>query len=803
MDCTRCDLYKYTYSPCIQGKGKKTSKVFFIGQSPGQEEEKQKRPFVGPAGVHLTLLIEKAGKNAKDCFISNAVKCFPVTGRKPINELSPTQLAMIKQAKSKNYRAPYVKEIKACVKHLLKELEEIKPRLIICLGNEAMYPFLGKKTGIKKEHGRIIKTKWGYVIFTFHPSAAIQDPTGEISKIIVDDFKKAFSLLEKPIVYDNTKIFSYKTKDEIDTFLNILKKQKIYSMDIETNSLTPFQDDAKILCISFSWRKDEGHVILLSDISIFNKLKQVLELDAMRIGNNVKFDALFLREIYGINTTFFFDNMIAHKLLYPDAISHGLKEMAKIHTAMGDYSNGIDQSNLEDLEEEKLLKYSAQDADASFRMFKILDPQIRNECLYNVFKLSMSVSNMLVDIESAGLSVDVKRLWVLKGEYEGELKNLRNEILNQEDIKNLDLGEIEFNPNSHPNLKKLFLDHLRLKPVKVSKQTGEPSFDKEALLEIKHPLASKIIRYRRLTKMLSTYIENLFRAIYKAKYHPEFWITGESRGGTVSGRLSSSLHTFPERIEDRKIKSVFVSSFLNGYIIELDLSMIELRVAAELSGDRVMLKAIKEGRDLHKLTASQVFDVPENEVTPEQRYIGKTCTFSLIYGVSVNGLRKRLKETTEEDYTEEYVENLRNKFFDFYIDTKMHISQSRLKVKSKKSIKSIFGRKRDLSKITDINYIERFAVNFPVQATASDLAFLGTLDLHSKLSPYVSHIIGMVHDSVILDVHPDEVYQVVDIAINSLENPPIKKYFPNVDFSIPLKVGVTVGRSWGHGKELA
>ena len=927
-------------------------KVLIVGEAPGEHEVEIGRPFVGRAGQLLNYALIKAGfLSSKE--IAEAQSKYPQ--RIKYREIGIANVVCCRPPKN---QTPTVEIIRLCQTHLFDLIDRVKPRMIICLGNIARYPFLGVKVGINAEHGRVIEHQfdWGkaFIGFTFHPASVLHKSDPSLLTKIIVDLKRFKRILQFGLRYDHLDSFHiYDSIDEIEELMKTIESLPIdqpVAVDIEVTGLSRFENE--ILSIAFCWEPRISHVIYLADLEpsdraiAFKLIERIMRSDRIKIGNNVVFDAVWLRS-RGIEVNnFIFDNMLIHQVINPDW-SHGLKAMVRQFTNFADY--GIDFKKIGEIPKEELCKYNAIDASFSLQMAKLFNKKIMGSSkLPNLVRMLSAVVQMLQDVHMHGINIDLSALHGLREDYKRRIAEI------EEKLKEIS-GDPDFNPRSHEQVRKLLFDKLGLEPVKMTDK-GNASIDRASLLQLNHEAAHLIERHRHYTKMISTYLDGLENQLIDGKFYPEFRITGDEsdvgRGGTVSGRLTSTLHTFPSHGEDAVIKRCFVSSFPNGYILECDLSQIELRVAAFYSRDPLMLKYYREGKDLHRLTASRLFNVSEEEVTKEQRQTGKTCVaegmlvftseglkpieyvrigdrvwtgyryakvrdirymgrkqvyrvkarfgyeieltddhemlilspdgsmkfkqvsdlrpddfviismptescsdawdirlisrgwaplviediepldikhvydlevdaeehqfvcqgfiisncnFSIIYGISPKGLVSRFRVfgvDIDEDRAEEFIET----FFETYPGIRrFHERIDRIALERKR-VMSVFGRVRYLEDAFEVDrgYALRFAKNFVIQSTASDIALMATLKLHNVLQAkgFKSRIIGMKHDSVILDVSPDEKDDVIEIVADCFRNPPIKVFFPDVDFDVPLDCGIAIGPNWFDVEEI-
>lgn len=472
-----------------------------------------------------------------------------------------------------------------------------------------------------------------------------------------------------------------------------------------------------------------------------------------------------------------------------------------------------------------------------------------------VYKLSMGIEEVVSDIEKNGVSIDIDTLRHVKLLYEERLEMLELKFLTFDEIRKLEiLLEITkitkqqdgynktlrealtdkrkdilstkikecmakckdlniiftkdsdyrlkyfqslpipfqyVNISSNPQIAKLLFEICKIKPLKRSKKTGKPSVDVEVLEGINHPVAEVVRQYRHIRKMLTTYLSNMEqeRDPNSGVLHLSYIVNG-----AISGRLSSPFHTYPSQGEDAIIKAPFNSGFLNGLIVEADFGQMELRCAASLSGDEQMIQAMIERKDLHRITAGKIFGVSPEDVTPEQRQIGKTCNFAMIYAVTPRGLVNQKIASTEEE-----AKHFLDSFFSLYPGIKDFMNKTATLVTYTGFTYSPLGRYRDLSILLEIDKYKaiRQGINFPVQSVASDYAQIATRKLYDwiKENKLSSRIIGTKHDSTSIDCYSTEVIEVILKFKEIAESGSFAPYFPDFNLSVPLEVDFKVGKS--------
>ncbi len=522
-------------------------------------------------------------------------------------------------------------------------------------------------------------------------------------------------------------------------------------------------------------------------------LKPVLEnADIPKYGQNLKYDIEVLYNC-GINVrNLSFDTMIAAYTLDPTGkiglknLAHGLlgKQMMEITELIG---TGVKQITMAEVDIGPASDYSCSDADVTLQLVPILKEKILNEKLIGLFEnIEMPLIEVLATMEETGVSIDKDKLKVMSKEIEIEMKHLETQIFAIS-------GEV-FNINSPKQLQNILYEKLQL-PVTKRTKTGA-STDAEVLEELaqKFEIAQRLMDYRQIQKYKSTYIDVLPTLINKktGRIHTSF-----NQTVTATGRLSSSnpnLQNIPAKGEmAQRIRGAFVPAEKGWKILAADYSQIELRILAHLSGDPVFTKAFSEDLDIHKATASEVFDVPLKDVTEDMRDKAKVVNFGIIYGMSDFGLSKslKIKKTEAARYIETY--------FKKHAGIKKFIDDVIAQAKKDGYVCTLLGRKRPLPDINNPNlnlrsFAERTAINTPVQGTAADIIKVAMINIQDKIGSKMlkTKMILQVHDELVFEVPDEEVTEVKKLVENEMTNA--------VKLNVPVKVHLAVGENWAEAK---
>jgi DNA polymerase-1 len=468
--------------------------------------------------------------------------------------------------------------------------------------------------------------------------------------------------------------------------------------------------------------------------------------------------------------TSFFDIMLAAYLLKPGLLSYPLNDLAVW------YLDTV-------ISEEPLELKVSQEAVLSLQLKEKLTELLQKENLLSVFEeIELPLVDVLYHMERTGIGIDKQSLAEMEKEVDLLLENTAKEIF-------YFAGE-QFNINSPQQLRHILFEKLQLSPLRKTKTGYSTDISVLAKLVNDHPIIEKIITYRELSKLKSTYIEALPKLINPrtGKLHTTF-----NQAGTATGRLSSSnpnLQNIPIKGEwGQKIRRAFVPSRKADVFIAADYSQIELRLLAHFSGDEGLIAAFDQSVDIHKATACQLFNTKPTAVTPQMRRLAKAVNFGVIYGMSPYGLAERLSISTEE--AKAYID----RYFEKYPAVANFISQTIKQAKKDGYVVTLLGRKRYIPELASSNQRvrnlgERLAINTPLQGSASDLIKLAMIRLHQYLrrNGLQSRMVLQVHDELIFEVPALEKVIVIDMIKSIMEG-----VYP---LKVKLKVDINEGTNW-------
>jgi DNA polymerase-1 len=591
------------------------------------------------------------------------------------------------------------------------------------------------------------------------------------------------------------------TVEETEDLIKILEQKKEFALDTESDSLDYM--NTNLVGISICYEPKQAYYLPLSHgpnhkynnldkRSTLSKLKSILEDESIKkIGQNLKFDLEVLKnsgvDLRGI----YFDTMLASYLLDPSSRQHSLNHLALKHfdhqmiSIKNLIGSGKKQISFDQVPIEQASKYSCGDADYTLRLKNLFAPQLSELKLERLFfEVEVPLIEVLADMEMSGVLIDTEYLREMSLDLKKDLEKLEKEIYQ--------LAGKEFNINSPQQLSQILFDELKFTPIrKTEKKTGE-STDFAVLEELarQHPLPKVLLEYRLLSKLKSTYVDALPCMVNSRtkRIHTSF-----NQTITATGRLSSSepnLQNIPIKTEiGSKIRKAFIPRSSDYKLLCADYSQIELRILAHFSKDEGLIESFKKNEDIHSRTASEVFGVPLNEVTPQQRRQAKTANFAVIYGVSPYGLSQQTEMTPKE--AKEFIDI----YFSRHPKVKEYIDDCVKKAREDGYVTTLLGRRRYVPDIASQNrqrreFTERTAINTPIQGSAADLVKVVMLDIFNLLKgkKAKSKMILQVHDELVFEVDKDEIDFMKDMVRESMEG--------CIKLEVPIKVDIGIGDNW-------
>jgi DNA polymerase-1 len=591
-----------------------------------------------------------------------------------------------------------------------------------------------------------------------------------------------------------------KNTDDLKSFINSIDFSKPLSLDLETTSTNPML--AEIVGFSFSMDKGHGFYIPIryqnksknnfgdDDLqTVLSLLKPILENEKIiKIGQNIKYDALILKR-FGINVNGIgFDTMIAAHLVSPDARSYKIDNlsleylnyrMVPIEDLIGSGRNKI---TMDEVELEKASFYAVEDADVALQLYKILKEKLNENNLIDYFEqIEIPLIKVLLDLEKNGAFVDEKLLKSMSEELGKKLDTLIIDIYKE--------AGTEFNINSTQQLANILFDVKNLR--KIRKRSTAEEVLKQLVKE--DPLPSLMLEYRKYNKLKNTYLDPFPELINPTtkRIHSSFTQTV-----AATGRLSSQNPNFqniPIRTDiGREMRKAFRPQEKGWKILSADYSQIELRIMAHLSKDSGLIQAFENNEDIHSLTASSIFGVPIEDVLPEMRRTAKIVNFGIMYGAGPFRMSQELGIPHSE------AQVIIDEYFKQYSGIQNYIDDTLEKARSKKYVETILGRRRPVWDIDSDNHIrkeaaKRMAINMPIQGTAAEMIKKAMISIHNNIHSgkpeyNKAKMILQVHDELLFEVPENQVKLLTEMVVSEMENA--------LPLSVPIVVDCGVGDSW-------
>lgn len=855
--CTLCKLHKDADFVCLLGWGPVECEVMIVGEAPGAREDDSGKPFVGRSGKLLAEVLGEFGFTRDSVFITNAVNCRPEDNRTPTKG-----------------------EIKACKQWLDYQIKRVKPKYILLLGNTPLMSVTGS-AGITKRRGKPFEQDGIIYLPTYHPSFVLRDDTN--MPTFERDIKLFRDIVDKGEIpkEDNLDYRIIRNRKDVDDLLDALTG--IVSADIETNGLYPWQTyttrmvagkeiqephTPKVISLGFGTASGEfilpmGHrESPWSEDAIDDILEEITAClsKCVLVAHNGKFDFLWLLVLHGLTwyEFFDFDTMLAHYILDENDL-HGLKYLAQKFCGAPDWEVGLDAKKGEGPLGPHAL-YLAHDVYYTRQLYFVFKKMLREDPeVQRVYRrILMPCARLFVEVEFDGVYIDVAKFdeaeAYLREQYDAALERLAEwEPTPELDRKG---NPIPFNWGSPPQLAKLlfgdpkedgFDTSLNLEPLDLT-GAGNPSCSESVLKRIDHKMVGDLLKFREAKQQLSFFIDGWKPFLHKKRVkgqwlyflHPSFKLHG-----TVTGRLSCEHPNLQQVPRDPRIRTL-ITAEPGWTLVECDLSQIELRVAAELAGERNMIYAFVHDIDVHWLTAireierggglkDMVLDTARtwkqnknlnysesievllemgpdaaieiNKGWKEYRKKAKAINFGYLYGMWWKKFKLYARDNYGVDVTDEEAAASRVAFFDLYpVFPKWHDRQRRF-ARLNGYVRSLSGRKRRLPKATlfedspERQGAERQAINSPVQSFANELNLMAALQLREEYGRDVVKICGTVHDAILVRVRNDYVEEVTERLLEIMSHPDMMDEF-EIEVSVPIEADASIG-PWGAGVSLA
>ncbi|MBC6992789.1 DNA polymerase I [Neolewinella lacunae] len=574
-----------------------------------------------------------------------------------------------------------------------------------------------------------------------------------------------------------------------------LESQTIFAFDTETTGLDA--TTAELVGLSFSWAAGQAYYVPVPEDraaaeAIVAEFAPVLANPAIKkVGQNIKYDLMML-ERYGAPVSGpLLDTMVMHYLLHPDK-RHAMDILSEeylnykpipIENLIG---KGAKQLSMRQVAIDRVVTYACEDADVTLRLYHALWPELEEEGLTELYEtIEAPLIPVLKNIELAGVNLNVPFLENYSKQLAAEIQELEREIYQ-------DAGS-PFNIGSPKQIGEILFGRMGVAYKGSKTKTGQYKTDESTLLEVAadYPIVKKILRYRSLSKLLSTYVDALPLLVNPAtgRIHSSF-----NQTIAATGRLSSAnpnLQNIPVRTpQGAEIRKAFIPRDKDHILLASDYSQIELRLVAALSGDEGMVKAFQEGRDIHTATAALVFDIPFEQVDREQRNQAKTINFAILYGAGSQRLMQELEISRAE------ASNLIKSYYERFPGLKEFMQSSVEQAREEGYACTLLGRKRSLRDINSSSSLarsiaERMAMNTPIQGTAADMIKIAMIRIDETLrrEGFKTRMILQVHDELVFDAPKSEADRVIPI-IEEL----MREAIP--DLAVPIVVETGRGENW-------
>ena len=598
----------------------------------------------------------------------------------------------------------------------------------------------------------------------------------------------------KTLTTEKAKYHLVDTAEERAHLLKLLLEQKEVCFDTETTNIEALE--AELVGIAFSFKEKEGYYVVCPEDqkesqAIVDQFRPFFENETIeKIAHNIKYDLQVLKnydlEVKGP----LFDTMVAHYLIQPES-KQGMDFLSEyylnykpisIETLLG--KKGKNQGNMRDLDPKEIVDYAAEDADITFQLKKLFEPEIQKEHLKDLFyNMEMPLVKVLAKMERAGIAIDIPHLNNFSKQLEEESKSLETQVK--------ELAGMDFNLDSPKQLGEVLFDVMKISAKAKKTKTGQYQTSEDALEQYKndHPIINLILEYRQCKKLKSTYVDPLPLLILKdGRVHSHFMQTV-----TATGRLSSNnpnLQNIPIRTnKGKEIRKAFIAENENYQLMAADYSQIELRIIAALSNDPNMIQAFQEGKDIHAATAANVYHIPIDEVSREQRSAAKAVNFGIIYGQSAFGLAQNLGISRTE------AKGIIDAYFEQFGTIKTYMDKVVNDARELGYVETIMKRRRYLSDINSANAIvrgfaERNAVNAPIQGSAADIIKLAMIEVDKAMQEanVKSRLLLQVHDELVFEVEHSEVELMQKLVVNAMEQA--------IDLVVPMQVEAKCAKNW-------
>lgn len=750
---TGCEACSFNGCVKVLGEGPRHPLLAVVGEGPGAQEVRLRRPFVGPSGNLIHSILHSVGADSSSIYFTNSTLCGKVPPR-----------------------TPKAKDVACCKPRLIEELNTVQPKVILALGKIAVKALLGISKPMAEERGAVHYADHlnAVVVSTYHPAAVLRNP--RLHRDVLADVTKAWELANsKDHIAEVTAApeIVYSVIDsapKLWAFLNEINNYEQVSIDVETSST------GGCLCLGLSVAPCQAAVIT-QDVLYSNQELLSLWLQQKKvIGQGVKYDINILRSA-GINgVTTYGDTMLQSYVRSPFTGRHGLKTLVREHLDYyEDYSaeTAAYMKRMEDCPKDVLYKYNAYDAALTLLLYNVLETKLDSNDRAVLSNLLYPASDVLADMEYLGIRVD--------REYLQQLDAALTEEVAARIAKLHQIAGVEFNPNSPKQLMDVMFRQLEL-PIPARLSTDKAALELIAQVS-DHEFPKLLLSYRERKKFHSTYVQGLLAASdSNNRVHTHF-----NLHTTVTGRLSSSSPVNLQNItRGSEARNIFTAT--PGYtLIEGDLSQAEIRGWGWYSRDEKLKGAILSGVDIHTATACLMFGLHPEEVTKEQRTQAKRLSFGTLYQMSPQTLASELNTTVP------HAIELQEKYFAAYQRGLAWIKEIQQQVIRDGYFVTPFGRRlRFIVTPETMSDVARQAVNYPIQSTCSDITLSALIRLWRKTKSGElgnTRLLLTVHDSILLET-AEEPHEIALLVKAEMERTVL-------DGWIPFAAEVAVGTRWG------
>jgi len=767
----------------VDPDGSLEAEIIIVGEAPGEEEEKQGRPFVGYSGKILRAVLSVLDIDMSRVYITNVVKCRP-----PNNQLSKEM-------------------VKCCRVKLEQELMKLRKRkLIIALGSTAK-EFFGVPGAVSDVRGNIVHTKYGKVLVTWHPAYRLlfhkDDILGASAyEQFVRDLARGVVFIEQGRMYKSVS-FEVVEGSRLDEVLSKVS-DKVVALDFETVGSDVWSGDFRVVTVGLS--VDGGcYVVDLERLGVERAkefMKEVFDRARKVVVYNAGFDVMlgmkeYGWEVYGREADIEDVQVMYYMLSGRATPSVSLKRLVLDYLDVGQYGIDWKKTDIRSVSKERLYEYNALDAYVTLRLYRLFMDKLKRaplqwssifgaekQSLYDAYEnVAKRILCLCLELQRNGMYVDVEYLMQLKKELE---------VKKVEFLKSM--GGVNLNS---PKQVMEWLKRVGVDVSSTSKGVLEDVLKKQGdkLSEKAKRMIESLLEYRVVEKILGTYVEPFLEEWVRSDgcIHSKFSLVG-----TDTGRLASSepnLMNIPTRLGS-VLERAFVSRFgVDGMIVKADFSQHELRVACQYSKDKKMKEFFESGVDIHTRVAIELYgmseDAPE-EVKKELRRRAKGFNFGVIYGRGAKSVALELG--ISEGEAREAID----RYFKMFPGLKVWLDSVKDFVKRVGYVRSMFGRFRWVNPSEDAEGWAQKAVNTPVQSAASDVAALAAWKIVERLyrEGFQGKVVNFVHDSVIIDCPAEEVDEICRIIKEEVRNIEL----PDEKF-VEFDIDIEVGKSWGECKE--